>query len=212
MERLDRSVGTISDVFFTGVNCDRMGELLGFDRSFYRTIANLIPTEPSGSILELGCGTASLTLAIADKQGGKGRYHGMDLSTRKLAFAAQKAREARISFDTRSCSMETLSFESASMDVVVAGLSFHRASPSLRRRALHETARVLKPKGIFALVGWSKPRFGLLAMIFFPLLMFKTSGDHWNNTYPTLCRDENLLLITDTYINSLIRCQVFRKV
>ena len=212
MERMKRSAGTIFGFFFTGANYDRVSRLLGLGRSFYRSIALLIPTRPSDSILEPGCGTASLTLAIADRHSGKGRYHVTDFSTRNLAFAAQKARKARIAVDTRCCSMGTLPFESASMDVVAAGLSFHRASPGLRRKVIHEAARVLKPKGVFALVDWSKPRFGLRAMIFFPLLMFKTSGDHWNNSYPMLCRNEHLLQITDTYINSLIRCQIFRKV
>jgi demethylmenaquinone methyltransferase/2-methoxy-6-polyprenyl-1,4-benzoquinol methylase len=108
--------------------------------------------------------------------------------------------------------MEVFPFEPASMDVVAAALSFHRASPGLRRRIIHETARVLKPKGVFVLVDWSKPRIGPAAVILLPLLMFKTSGDHWNNTYPMLCRNEHLLQITDAYLNSLIRCQIFRKV
>jgi len=209
---MNTSDRALSDIFFAGSNYDRTAQLLGFGRSFYRTVADLIPTDPHSRILELGCGTASLSLAIADKQGGKGRFHGVDLSTRNLAFAELKARKAGISFDTYCCSMKTLPFESASMDAVVAGPSFHEASPSLRRRVLHETGRVLKPKGVFALVDWSKPKFGLLPLILFPLLMFKTSGDHWNNTYPMLCRNENLLLIIDIYVNSLIRCQVFRKV
>ncbi|MBI4773181.1 MAG: class I SAM-dependent methyltransferase [Deltaproteobacteria bacterium] len=210
MERMNTFVRSLSDIL-TGANYDRTAELLGFGRSFYRTAADLIPTNPYSRILELGCGTASLTLAIADKHGGKGWFHGMDLRPWKLSFAQLKAREARVSFEPYRRSMRTLPFESASMDMVVAGPSFHQASPALRRRALNETGRVLKPKGVFALIDWSKPRFGLMALILFPLLMFKTSGDHWNNTYPMLCRDENLLLIMDTYVNSVIRCQVFRK-
>lgn len=91
-------------------------------------------------------------------------------------------------------------------------MAFHEVPAAARSGAIREAAQVLKPDGIFVLVDWSKPRFGLMD-ISWPLFLRLGSDtkDNRKNTYPALCRMHDLMLIKDRYLNSLVRCQVFCK-
>ena len=83
---------------------------------------------------------------------------------------------------------------------------------AVRRAAIAETARLLKPGGTFLLVDWSRPRFGLWGIVWYPFCRWgEGNRDNWNNVYPELCRERGLKLKEDDYINSISRRQVFVK-
>ncbi|MDR0603305.1 MAG: hypothetical protein LBG80_03265, partial [Bacteroidales bacterium] len=66
--------------------------------------------------------------------------------------------------------------------------------------------------GSFILVDWSKPKFGLWGVFWFPMICWGTQNkDNWKNVYPELCRQNGLQLKEDCYINSIARRQVFIK-
>ncbi len=91
-------------------------------------------------------------------------------------------------------------------------MSIHETPPKIRRSALSEVARVLKPGGIFVLVESCRPRLGLLGILWYPLVCFgEKNKDNWCNVYPDLCRDRGLMLESDAYLNSISRRQVFIK-
>jgi ubiquinone/menaquinone biosynthesis C-methylase UbiE len=162
-------------------------------------------------VLDLGCGPAPLGLAIAERLQGQGRIDGLDLSARQLEYARRRAKVATVPFAFHRGSMDDLPFEDCAFDAVVTSLALHELPPSMRRTTLDEVARVLKRGGIFALVDWSKPRLGLVGLMWLPLLLLRPDEDHWHNAYPDLCRARGLTLKKDVYLNSLVRCQVFEK-
>ena len=93
-------------------------------------------------------------------------------------------------------------------------MAFHEVPAAAHRGAICESARVLKPDdGIFVLVDWSKPPFGLMGISWpFFLRLGSDTKDSRENTYPALYRMHDLMLIKDRYLNSLVRYQVFCKV
>jgi demethylmenaquinone methyltransferase/2-methoxy-6-polyprenyl-1,4-benzoquinol methylase len=107
--------------------------------------------------------------------------------------------------------MDELPFPDNSFDAVVTSLAIHATPPEVRRVAIGEIRRVLKPGGIFGLVDWSRPRFGLWGLLWLPMLLPRMKGDNWRNTYPDICRQRRMELEKDVYVNSLVRCQIFRK-
>jgi ubiquinone/menaquinone biosynthesis C-methylase UbiE len=94
------------------------------------------------TVLELGAGSGQLTGTLL-AQGH--RVVATDPSDRMLAAARKRLRDARVV----QCSAERIPLASSSVDVVVAGQSFHWFDPDL---ALPEIARVLRPAATLALV------------------------------------------------------------
>lgn len=195
----------------SGAIYDRLASLTGFGPKLYQRAAVEIPLRKGMRVLDLGYGTASFGLAIAEQIGAEGQIHCLDLSERQLSCARRKANGLETPFEFHQCSMGELPFENAAFDAVASSLAFHAVPPKVRRDALRETARVLKPRGQFALVDLGKPRFGWVALVWLPSLLFATDKENWHNVYPALCREQGLYLDKDVYLNSLVRCQVFHK-
>ena len=197
----------------SGSNYDLSLRLTGYGATFFRKAASSIPLQSGMRVLDLGCGTAAFGLAIAARWGPGLELYGIDLSSKQLSHANAKADRSGAPFRFCQGSMGALPFKPGMFDAVIASLVFVAVPANVRRAAIPEVARVLKPKGIFALVDWSRPRFGIHTVVsLLSFLIFAPDWrDHWNNVYPGLCSGVNLMLDKDCYLNSLIRCQVFRK-
>jgi hypothetical protein len=89
-----------------------------------------------------------------------------------------------------------------------------RITSPVRRTAIKEAARVLKLNGYFVLVDWTRPERFISRVWCFqlsPYVRGEKARDNWFNTYPDLCKGENLLLETDRFISPYVRCQCFVK-
>jgi len=197
--------------FFGGSGYDRLAVIMGMGGAFYRNAVGDLQVSQNIRALDLGCGTGSLSIALAEKIDGSSVIHGVDISDDQLEFSRKKTKEIPREFNFINCSMDQLEFKKNYFDVVATSMALHETPPDVRRGAIRETARVLKKGGVFVFVDWSRPRFGLLSMIWLPFLFFGEWHDNWNNTYRTLCEEQGLVLEEDKYINSLSRRQVFRK-
>ncbi|MDR1897924.1 MAG: class I SAM-dependent methyltransferase [Prevotellaceae bacterium] len=95
---------------------------------------------------------------------------------------------------------------------VVTSMALHETPPEVRRAAIAQTARVLKSGGVFVLVDWSQPKFGLWGLVWFPMICRGMQNrDNWQNVYPALCGEHGLQRTEDRYLNSIARRQVFVK-
>lgn len=212
MHKTDK--GHIFSGFFSGATYDHFTGLVNVSRFFIRALHN-IPLKPGMHVLDLGCGTGSFDSMIAQHIGTTGSINGVDLSATQLARAREKMHHASVPCTFHKASIDELPFEDSSFDAVVSSFVFHHVPPNVRREAIRETARVLKPGGFFALVDMSTPRFGIMGIMgiawFASHWLTSNVDDHWYNTYPDLCRANNLYPDNDVYLNSIIRCQVFCK-
>jgi ubiquinone/menaquinone biosynthesis C-methylase UbiE len=195
-----------------GVNYDWVCYLAGFGSYFYQRAAMALPVRPGMRVLDVGCGTAGLGLAVSERVGVTGRVYGIDLSQTQVHYARRKTLAAGANVHLIRGSMDTMPFESNRFDSAVSSLAFHEVPAAVRRGTLREIARVLKPGGFFALVDWARPRWSLGGLAWLPfLLAVEYTHDNWYNTYPALCQENGLVLSTDVFLRSAIRCQVFRK-
>src|SRR3989442_8696368 len=118
-------------------------------RSRTADLARLIPWE---AVLDVGCGTGDLTLEVARRVGSSGLVAGIDAAPEMVARARQKARRHHLAIDFRAEPVEKLFFADQTFDVVVSSLVFHHLPDGLKRQALAEIHRVLKPGGCLLLV------------------------------------------------------------
>jgi ubiquinone/menaquinone biosynthesis C-methylase UbiE len=101
------------------------------------------------TVLDVGCGTGSLTLAVAERVKGT-RVTGVDLSEAYIAFARAHSEDQRITFETADAC--ALPYADGAFDRVMSMLvlNFVPDAPA----AAAEMVRVTRPGGIVAAAVW----------------------------------------------------------
>lgn len=107
-------------------------------------------------ILEVACGTGTLTRHAAEIVGRQGRVVGLDLSPEMLAVAHTVDGSDDALIEWREGDVSAMPFEDGTFDIVCCafGLMFF----SDRMAAMQEMRRVLKPEGRIALAVWGDMR------------------------------------------------------
>ncbi len=95
------------------------------------------------TVLDVGCGTGNLTLAILKALGSNGRVIAVDISPRMIEVARAKVRDARSTFHVADA--ESLPLADASCDRIVC-FSVWPHFPD-QDAVAHELGRVLRPGG-----------------------------------------------------------------
>ncbi len=213
------SKGNVYQGFISGANYDRFMALSRNTR-FHKQAAWEMRLQPGMRVLDLGCGTGLFGLAIAEYIGETGALDGIDLAAAQIEHGRNRAAQLQTPFTFHQSSIDELPFDDQTFDAAASAFTFHHVPPDVRRGAIREIARVLKPGGIFALVDISRPRLspvGFMGVIWFagrwlnPLAEDQVTEDHWYNAFPALCQEQALDPAKDVYLNDIVRCQIFRK-
>lgn len=204
--------GNAFNGFFGGGSYKRLAALFGMDKRFYRQGIGSTSLGPGMKALDLGCGPGALSYALAETAHQDSTVYGVDISEDQLTYARAHAGNFCCRLEFINASMDELPFADGSIDIVISSMALHETPPAVRRAAIAETSRVLKDNGAFILIDWSRPKLGVLGVVWFPLICFgSTNKDNWNNAYPEICLKHHLILKSDLYLNSITRRQAFEK-
>jgi ubiquinone/menaquinone biosynthesis C-methylase UbiE len=116
-------------------------------RELRRRTADLARIRLGEHVLDVGCGTGTLAIAVARRVGRAGRVVGIDPGTRQIARARTKVARRKEPIEFQTGVIERLPFPDQTFDVVLSSLMMHHLPTSLKRQGLAEIARVLKPGG-----------------------------------------------------------------
>ncbi|GAB4333052.1 MAG: hypothetical protein Kow0089_01300 [Desulfobulbaceae bacterium] len=138
---------------------DPVLERLSFGREhrFRIRTLELMDLHPEDRLLDIGCGTGSLTLLAAARLSDPARAVGIDAAPRMIGIARKKA--ARLGCPARFFVgvSEELEFADHSFDYVVNSMFTHHIDRELKERSFGEMFRVLRPGGRMMTVDVDRP-------------------------------------------------------
>jgi ubiquinone/menaquinone biosynthesis C-methylase UbiE len=139
------------------------GLSFGRERRFREKTLAHMTFAPTDRILDVGCGTGSLTLLIARRL-TIGR-RSVSAAPRMIEIARRKAKEAGAAARFEAGVAEALAFADASFDLVVNSMFTHHIDTELKRRAFAEMFRVLRPGGTLVTADVDRPTTLLGALL-----------------------------------------------
>jgi len=137
----------------------------GKGRELRQRTTTLARLQPGDQVLDVGCGTGTLALAIKRRVGSAGRVVGIDPGTEQIARARAKAARRDLPIAFQIGVIEQLAFPDQTFDVVLSTLMMHHLPASLKAQGMAEIARVLKPGGRLIIADFTRKqeRTGLAA-------------------------------------------------
>lgn len=136
----------------------------GREAAFREATLDAAKVKRGDYVLDIGCGTGTLALAARRRAGPDAKVHGIDPSDEMVARAKARAARMGLAVAFEVASAQKLPFPDGAFDVVLSSLMLHHLPEAVRKDAVREVRRVLKPSGRFMVVELiRKP--GLLAAI-----------------------------------------------
>lgn len=140
---------------------------LGREKELRDQTLALADIRPGEHVLDVGCGTGTLAIAVSRSQ-PEARVFGIDPAPTMVRRARQKAEAAgaNVTFDLGI--VEKLDVEDGKLDIVLSSLMLHHLPGAVLRAGLKEIYRVLRPGGRFVAVDFfgSGPMLHRLAGMF----------------------------------------------
>ena len=163
-----------------------------------RLVERALGSAAAMRILDLGCGTGEMALAIA-RASPAVQLIGVDGDADVLERAAAKARAAGVELELHEALADRLPLADASVDCVVSTLMFHHLVPSTKRAALAEARRVLVPGGRLLICDIGRASDPLMRAAFFAVQLldgFPNTRAHARGELPEIVSQSGFSAVT----------------
>jgi len=147
---------------------------------FKRQLMEQAKIAPGHRVLDLGCGTAKLTILIKRRH-PEAEVIGLDGDEKILTLAKNKIMAAGLDIHLQKGLSYQLDFPDNFFDRVLASLLFHHLTSEHKQRTLAEIHRVLKPGGELHIADWGKAQNLWMRSAFFLVQLldgFATTSEH----------------------------------
>jgi len=158
------------------------------ERTVKRALIEQVNARAGQHVLDLGCGTGTLTVALANRY-PSAAITGLDADAEALAIAQGKAHSTGVLMNLTHGRAEALPFAEASFDRVVSSLFFHHLTLQQKAAVLREVQRVLNPGGELHVADWGRPANAVMRGAFFTVQLldgFETTADSVAGRLPEL--------------------------
>ncbi|WP_226666877.1 demethylmenaquinone methyltransferase [Metabacillus litoralis] len=148
-------------------NYDQMNSVISFQRhkAWRKETMKRMNVKPGQKALDVCCGTADWSIALADAVGSKGKVVGLDFSQNMLQIGHEKVKQLKLNnIELIHGNAMKLPFEDQSFDFVTIGFGLRNVPDYLQ--VLKEMHRVLKPGGKAVCLETSQPTLPVFKQFF----------------------------------------------
>lgn len=150
---------------------------------------------PNARVLDLGCGTGTLTILLKQKQ-PTADVIGLDGDSQVLDIARGKAVQQKVNLVFEEGMAYQLPYPTDFFDDVVSSLVLHHLATQDRQRALAEAFRVLKRGGELWIIDFGKPQNPIAFLISLVMRKFERTRDLIEGKLPEQIQRANFADIT----------------
>ena len=148
-------------------------------------------------VLDLGCGTATLTIMIKQAH-PEARVHGLDIDPAILRVARAKAARAGAEISLEQGTATQLPYQDRSFDRVLTSLFFHHLDTDQKQRTARELARVLRSGGELHVVDFGKPHTRLMWVLSLVVGRLEEVADNVAGRLPRFLEQAGFLDVAET--------------
>lgn len=149
------------------------------------------------TVLDMGCGTGTLTLMIKQTQPNATVY-GLDIDLQILDIAQKKADQAGKHIDLQQSTATCLPYLNESFDHLFASLVLHHLTRQDKQLAIKEAFRVLKAGGIFHVADFGKPHDTAMWLISWLTRWFEEVHDNILGLLPIFMAEAGFQSVEET--------------
>jgi len=153
--------------------------------------------EKGHRVLDLGCGTATLTIIIKKTQ-PNAEVIGLDTDPQILEIAKSKAANAGLDIVLDFGTAIELPYPDNSFDRVFSSMVFHHLTRGNKVRALKEVFRVLKPRGELHVADLGKPQNALMRLPSIILGRLEENSDNVKGLLPAMFHNAGFVQVEET--------------
>jgi ubiquinone/menaquinone biosynthesis C-methylase UbiE len=124
---------------------------LGRDKKLRQMTVKLAQLQPGDKVLEIGCGTGTLTLAAKEQVGTSGEVAGIDIAPEMVAVARNKAIRKGVDVSIQAGSIASIPFPDNHFNAVMCSFMIFHMPEEVRMKGFKEIYRVLKPGGHYCI-------------------------------------------------------------
>lgn len=155
--------------------------------TFKRYLIEHSHLEAGQNVLDLGCGTGTLTIQIKQFL-PQIELIGLDGDPSVLRIARGKAEAAGLGITWEEGLAYALPYPSSSFDRVISCLMIHHLTASNKLKAFQEVFRILKSGGEIHLLDFGKPTSIGMRLISIPIMRMEEAGDNIRGLLPDMLR------------------------
>ena len=170
------------------------------EETFKHKLITQANIQPGMKVLDLGCGTGTLTLMIKHIQ-PEADLTGLDGDPQVLDIARTKSRGVNIQWDEGLAS--SLPYPDSVFDRVVTSLVIHHLATADKRRAFKEIHRVLKLGGELHLIDFGAPQSSLTRFMTKFMRRFEETADNFDGLIPRFITEAGFRSVKEEHFTNI---------
>lgn len=151
------------------------------EETFKRKLIQQANIQPQMKVLDLGCGTGTLTI-MTKRNHPDTQVTGIDGDSEVLRIAQEKSRGTDIQWDEGLAS--SLPYPDSTFYRVVTSLVIHHLAKEDKRRAFKEIYRVLKPRGELYVLDFGAPHSSFTRIMTTYMRRLEETADNFDGLIP----------------------------
>ena len=167
---------------------DPIVQLLMPEAAFKRRLVEQMKIKSGHRILDIGCGTATLTILIK-KAHFDAEVVGLDGDPKILELARSKISRGGLDITLVEGMSFKLPYPDSSFDRVVSSLMIHHLTRENKIRTFNEIFRVLKPGGELHAADFGKPQNAFMYLLSLIFRLFEETSENIKGLLPQMFRD-----------------------